>query len=303
MESMSKTKRVILIINSNKIDKFAYLNEIISLLNKNECNIYTTSETYNILNLRKKIDLSLIKIIDIECPGCDLKFDLALTLGGDGTILSTARLFARHKTPILGINLGNLGFLAEVMPDDYASSIERIFGDKDYEIEKRLMIKCTVERNQKKQMTFYALNDIVMHRRSSSKMSVLEAYIDNKFVDKYHGDGLIISTPTGSTAYSLSCGGPILSPDLDAFVITPICAFTLSSRSLIVSDKAKIKIVNRSEGQTLLSTDNQEFFKLMKDDKVLMSRAEFSARLVKFSENNFFDILRTKLSWGNFKKS
>ncbi len=302
MEYMSKTKKVILVINPLKIEKFNYISEIISLLDACECDIYTMADTYNILNARKKIDLSLIKLVDESCSNRD-KFDLALCLGGDGTILSTARKFGCVKVPILGINLGNLGFLAEVMPSGYKKAIERICNDGDYQIEKRLMLKCSVERNKKKAVTFYALNDIVIHRRTSSKMSQLEAFVDNKFVDAYRGDGLIISTPTGSTAYSLSCGGPILAPDLLAMIINPICAFTLSSRPLIVSSGSKIKIFNHSPDQALLSTDNQEFFKLQKDDIVYITKSEFSARLVKFSENNFFDILRTKLSWGNFKKN
>lgn len=301
MVSMSETKRVILIVNPVKIDKFSYFGEVISLLNANGCEVYTTADTYKVLDARKKVNLSGIGIVSAD----EVKkshFDLVICLGGDGTILSTARFFAGYKVPILGINLGNLGFLAEVMPSDYEKSIGRIFDGKDYQIEKRLMLKCTVERGRKKAHTFYALNDIVAHRRSSSKMAVLEAYIDNKFVDEYHGDGLIVSTPTGSTAYSLSCGGPIVAPELMAIIINPICAFTLSSRPLLVSDRVRIKIVNRTEGQAILAADNQEFFKLQKDDNIIITRSEFCARMVKFSENNFFDILRTKLCWGNFKK-
>lgn len=297
---MLKTKKVILVINPLKIEKFKYINEIISLLKACGCDIYTTADTYNTFNARKKIDLSSVKLVE-RAGSNRKKFDLALCLGGDGTILSTARKFGCAEVPILGINLGNLGFLAEVMPAGYKGAIERIFKAGDYEIEKRLMLKCVLERNKKRVVTFYALNDIVIHRRTSSKMTHLEAFVDNKFVDAYRGDGLIISTPTGSTAYSLSCGGPILAPDLLAIIINPICAFTLSSRPLIVSSASKIKIINRSSDQALVSTDNQEFFKLQKDDVICISKSEFSARLVKFSENNFYDILRTKLSWGNLK--
>ncbi|HBC76867.1 MAG TPA: NAD(+) kinase [Candidatus Wallbacteria bacterium] len=301
MVSMSETKRVILIVNPVKIDKFSYFGEVISLLTVNGCEVYTTADTFKALDACKKINLSGIGIVSAE-EAKKSHFDLVICLGGDGTILSTARFFAGHKVPILGINLGNLGFLAEVMPPDSEKSIGRIFGGKDYEIEKRLMLKCTVERGSRKAHTFYALNDIVAHRRSSSKMAVLEAYIDDKFVDEYHGDGLIVSTPTGSTAYSLSCSGPIVAPELMAIIINPICAFTLSSRPLIVSDRVRIKIVNRTEGQAILAADNQEFFKLHKDDSIIITRSEFCARMIKFSENNFFDILRTKLCWGNFKK-
>lgn len=298
---MSEIKRVILIVNPLKIDKFDQFDGVVSALARNGCEVFATAGTYKLLDARKKVGLSSVGVIeDAELPG--FKADLVICLGGDGTILSTARLFAGHKAPILGINLGNLGFLAEVMPSDCDRALGRIFADGDYGIEKRLMLKCVVERGRRKAVTFYALNDIVVHRRSSSKMAVLEAFIGGKFVDEYHGDGLIVSTPTGSTAYSLSCGGPIVAPELMAIIINPICAFTLSSRPLIVSDRARIKIINRTPGQAILATDNQEFFKLQKDDSVIITRSEYYARLIKFSENNFFDILRTKLCWGNFKK-
>ncbi len=304
MENMSKIKKVFLVINPHKIQKFEHIDKIINLLKQYGCDIYTAADSYNALNSRGNYIFSLIKSADANVCGRE-KFDIALCLGGDGTILSAARTFGRGNVPLLGINLGNLGFLAEVMPEHYKKAIDRIFSDNDFMIEKRLMLKCVIERNKKKAAVLYALNDFAIHRRTSSKMTQLEAFVDNKFVDAYRSDGLIISTPTGSTAYSLSCGGPILAPELSAIIINPICAFTLSSRALVTSADVTIKIINNSPGQALVSADNQEFFKLLKDDIITITNAGFSVRLIKFAENNFFDILRTKLKWGHpgqFKK-
>ena len=302
MVSMSAIKRVFLIINQKKIEKFAYLKDIICLISQNGSQIFADVPTLSFLtsqNICCAGDVQSIEHHDFLKE----KIGLAVVLGGDGTILSAARAVSEYNIPILGINLGNLGFLAEVMPEDYKDSINRIFKKDDYSVERRLMIKCEVERAKKIVATFYALNEVVIRRESSSKMNISEVFIDGKFVDKYCGDGLIISTPTGSTAYSLSCGGPILSPELPAFLLIPICAFTLASRPLIVPETVKIKVNEKSDWESSISTDGQQSFMLQKEDAIYFSRSPYHAGLIKFDENNFFDILRTKLGWGNFHKN
>lgn len=300
---MSKIKKVFLLLNHKKIEKFPYLPDIITGINRHKAEVYTDLSTYNYCE--KRLNPEVLKILrkkETESITAN-EFELAIVLGGDGTILTAARIFSKHSVPILGINLGNLGFLAEVMPKDHEHSLSRIFNKKEYSIEKRLMLSCKVERNHNFISTFCAGNDIVIHREASSKMNSLEVLIDGKFVDKYFGDGLIISTPTGSTAYSLSCGGPILTPELPAFLITPICPFTLSSRPIILPETSVITINNRSESVSGLATDGQKAFELRPDDIIYVSKANFYTNLIKFEENNFFDILRTKLNWGNFQKN
>ena len=253
------------------------------------------------LFLTEKI-LSDSRSTDFQQPVIDSvekisEMDFMLVLGGDGTFLSCARAIEYRSTPILGIHLGDLGFLAKVTLENIFQRLDQVASGK-YLIEKRSMVKAVVEKNGSS-LTQYGLNDFVVSNGESHRMLIAEVYVDQKRVSEYKSDGLIIATPTGSTAYSLSSGGPIISPDVDSFVITPISAHTLNSRPLVVSDKSKIKIKFSSYNQNItLITDGQLHKKLNYKDTVNITNSDFEIGLIDFKDSDYFQTLRTKMGWG-----
>ena len=225
------------------------------------------------------------------------EMDFMLVLGGDGTFLSCARAIEHRSTPILGIHLGDLGFLAKVTLENMFQRLNQV-ANGEYLIEKRSMVKAIVEKNDSS-LIQYGLNDFVVSNGESHRMLIAEVYVDENRVSEYKADGLIVATPTGSTAYSLSSGGPIISPDVDSFVITPISAHTLNSRPLVVSDKSKIKIKFSSYNQDItLITDGQLHKRLDSDDIVIITNSDFEIGLIDFKDNDYFQTLRTKMGWG-----
>ena len=225
------------------------------------------------------------------------ELDFMLVLGGDGTFLSCARAVEHRGTPILGIHLGDLGFLAKVTLENIFQRLDQVAEGK-FSVEKRSMVKASISKNGSS-LTQYGLNDFVVSNGESHRMLTAEVYVDDNRVSEYKADGLIIATPTGSTAYSLSSGGPIISPDVDSFVITPISAHTLNSRPLVVSAKSTIKINFSSYNQNIMFiTDGQLHELLSPDDTVLITNSDFEIGLIDFSDNDYFQTLRTKMGWG-----
>lgn len=225
------------------------------------------------------------------------ELDFMLVLGGDGTFLSCARAVEHRGTPILGIHLGDLGFLAKVTLENIFQRLDQVAKGK-FSVEKRSMVKASILKNGSS-LTQYGLNDFVVSNGESHRMLTAEVYVDDNRVSEYKADGLIIATPTGSTAYSLSSGGPIISPDVDSFVITPISAHTLNSRPLVISAKSTIKINFSSYNQNIMFiTDGQLHELLSPDDTVLITNSDFEIGLIDFSDNDYFQTLRTKMGWG-----
>jgi len=225
------------------------------------------------------------------------ELDFMLVLGGDGTFLSCARAVEHRGTPILGIHLGDLGFLAKVTLENIFQRLDQVAEGK-FSVEKRSMVKASILKNGSS-LTQYGLNDFVVSNGESHRMLIAEVYVNDNRVSEYKADGLIIATPTGSTAYSLSSGGPIISPDVDSFVITPISAHTLNSRPLVVSAKSTIKINFSSYNQNIMFiTDGQLHELLSPDDTVLITNSDFEIGLIDFSDNDYFQTLRTKMGWG-----
>ena len=225
------------------------------------------------------------------------ELDFMLVLGGDGTFLSCARAVEHRGTPILGIHLGDLGFLAKVTLENIFQRLDQVAEGK-FSVEKRSMVKASILKNGSS-LTQYGLNDFVVSNGDSHRMLTAEVYVDDNRVSEYKADGLIIATPTGSTAYSLSSGGPIISPDVDSFVITPISAHTLNSRPLVVSAKSTIKINFSSYNQNIMFiTDGQLHELLSPDDTVLITNSDFEIGLIDFSDNDYFQTLRIKMGWG-----
>lgn len=225
------------------------------------------------------------------------KIDLIISLGGDGTLFGAARNFAPYHKPILGINLGGLGFLTEFPFPRFKKGLKKAL-EGEFEIEKRLMIEVEVKRGRKKVGKFFGLNDAVISKGPLSRIINLRTYIGGEFITTYAADGLIISTPTGSTAYSLSAGGPVVSPEIRVLILSPICAHTLSVRPLIVSEEDKIKVIlEPTTTEVMLTVDGQVGFSLASGDEITIKKAPWEAHLARLEKRNFFKILRTKLGW------
>lgn len=223
---------------------------------------------------------------------------LALVLGGDGTLLSAARAVSGCGTLILGVNLGTLGFLTEVPLSSLYSALDAI-EQGHFVVDSRSMLSCSLVRNSSTLATHTALNDLVVSKSAISRLNHFELYVDSEFVSSYKADGLIIATPTGSTAYSLGAGGPILKPDVQAFVITPVSPHGLTHRPVVVRDTVQIEIhVKTGQEEAYLSLDGQVGMPILDGDLVRCVKAEHPAKLLRF-QKTFFEVLSTKLKWGD----
>ncbi len=229
--------------------------------------------------------------------------DCAIVLGGDGTIIQAANDLMTHSIPILGVNLGTLGFLAEIEVHNMEEALDRLFKD-DYRIENRIMIEGEIiystKQDSMENMLGYALNDLVIARKGFSRIINLGIYVNDELVDNFLGDGVIISTPTGSTAYNLSAGGPIIIPKASVMVITPICPHSLSPRSVVVSAEDTIKVVvgkskKTQEAEAIATFDGKKVIDLGTDDTIVIKKAKYNTKLIKLSRAGIYEILRSKL--------
>ena len=224
--------------------------------------------------------------------------ELVLVMGGDGALLSAARMIYPRQTPLCGVNLGHLGFLTEVEAAELPGVLPKLL-DKQYQLDSRIMLRSMLFRDGNKICEQIALNDMVVTKGTLARMIKLETYIDGELMFAYSADGLIISTPTGSTAYSLSAGGPVLHPDLDAIVLTPICAHTIFSRPLVVKGEEKVNVIVRaSHNEMMLTADGQVGQELRPDDEISVERAPFATRLIRFQRRSFYEIIRLRLREG-----
>lgn len=226
------------------------------------------------------------------------KVDLMIALGGDGTVLGVARAVAARGVPIFGMNLGRLGYLAEIAREELFPALEKVFNN-EMVIEPRMRLAVRVERDGQVLGEYLALNDAVISYAGTARLIELEAWLGGTRVTTYHADGLIVATPTGSTGYSLSAGGPILMPELEAFMLTPICPHTLSQRTIVVPQSSTLEVcVRGSHVSVELTVDGQVSLPLKQGDRMLVSRAEFPALFVVSPSVDRFDVLRKKLNWG-----
>ncbi len=221
--------------------------------------------------------------------------DLVVAIGGDGTILAAARMVGLHGVPILGVNLGTLGFLADIVPENMIMAMGKVQQDR-YEIEERMLVKSRIGPRGRWD---YALNDMVIDKGGFSRVIELQVHVSGHFVGSYTADGLIISTPTGSTAYSLSAGGPIVNPKMRALIATPICPHSLAVRPLIISPQESLAVqVICDHGMATLTVDGQAGHRLRSGAVVTAVMAERTVKLVRVDSKSFYEILRTKLKWG-----
>ena len=268
----------------------ATLLQINEHLVKHGCKVMLEAETASMV-ANQHLPSASLEQIGKEC-------DLAIIVGGDGTLLHAARRLINYNVPIMGINLGRLGFLVDVSPDEMAKRFDEIFAGK-FEEEHRIMLHAVVQHRDGRISENDAFNDVVVHKWDVSRMIETETYINGKFLNNMRADGLIVSTPTGSTAYALSGGGPILQPDLDALVLVPICPHTMSFRPIVIDGESKIEIVVKdSTDKAQLTCDGQTNLGLVSGDKVVIQRNERVVRLIHPCKHDHYQILRAKLRWG-----
>lgn len=224
--------------------------------------------------------------------------DTAISLGGDGTLLGLAHFLGGAEKPILGINLGRLGFLTDVELDVLSDGIERLLAGQ-YKIENRAMLEAVVVRNGEEIGRYVALNEVVIAKGAIARLIRLRTCVDDQFVTMYPADGIIVATATGSTGYSLSAGGPLIHPTLPVLVITPICPHALNVRPLVIGDHQQVKIiVQAGHSEILVTTDGQSGLCLLPNDTIIVRRAPFVTPLIKVSDRSYFDVLRTKICSG-----
>ena len=225
--------------------------------------------------------------------------DLLIVLGGDGTLLSVARATHPHNIPILAVNLGSLGFLAEISIEELYPTLENILAGK-FEIENRMLLNACIWRNGEKVEDHNVLNDVVINKGAVARVINLQVLVDGQYMTSYRADGLIIATPTGSTAYSLSAGGPIIHPSMHTLVLSPICPFTLTNRSILIPDQSVIQVKLAAEYDDVRVTlDGQEGYDMRAGDILEIKKTKTSFQLIRGPNKNYYQILRDKLHWGS----
>lgn len=280
-----KALQIGLAINRGKPKALIVARELIPLLEEKGVQVWVEPRVANHLG---RDDLALTYE---EFP---LKVDILFVFGGDGSILGIARDFARYDIPILGINLGHLGFLSEVEPDDLPAMIDHIV-QRRYKTESRMMLEAELYREGSLINSWTALNDIGIAKGSYSRMITCKILLDNKVLNTFFGDGLIISSPTGSTAYSMSAGGPIVAPNMNAMLLTPVCPHSLTARPIILSADEEITIeVSATHNELGLSIDGQIGVQLETFDQIKIKRSPYTTTLMKWKDRSFFDVIKSK---------
>ena len=279
-----------------KSESTEHITKIISLLEKRKVSVFLEFEYFKSLNGFISESVSSFKELDKS-------FDLLISIGGDGTILKAITFVKDLSIPIVGVNTGRLGFLAKIQIENIEQVIEEIIL-KNYSISERTLIEVsTSEINQQLSKLNFALNEITLSRKNTTSMISIDTKLDNKHLNSYWADGLIISTPTGSTGYSLSCGGPIIMPEAENLIINPIAPHNLNARPLIISDSTEIKIkVNGREDEFLISLDSR-ITTLSNSSEVIIKKSPFKIKMIELENESFLITLREKLMWGKDKRN
>lgn len=287
--------KVALFGKSVKADSVPFVKELINQLKVVHADVFFNPYINNIAHDVLVENSNNIFDLNSEFPK-DL--DFLISIGGDGTLLDTIPLVNDSNLPILGINAGRLGFLANTAQEEIALAVKAL-KEKTFKIDERSLIEVNSTNSSSPfGNSNYALNEITIHKKDSSSMLAIHAYVDDEFLNTYWADGLIVATPTGSTAYSLSCGGPILSPSSDNFVITPIAPHNLNLRPMVVNDNVTIKLqLDSREEQCLVAMDSRSV-SIENELELELKRANFNIRLIELPNQNFFKTIRNKLFWG-----
>lgn len=282
-------KKIGIVSKPKKAEIREIVPQLVEWLRERDVEVLIDKETGSILESSEKW------LTRNELPG---KVDLLIVLGGDGTLLAAARALYRHEIPIFAVNLGDLGFLTAITRDELYPALEGVLSG-NFRSERRVQIEGELVRADEILSTFRALNDVVLNKGAIARIQDFEVYADGEFISNYKSDGLIVSTPTGSTAYSLAAGGPVVSPSVEAFIVTPICAHTLTNRPLVLRDSATIEIVVKSQREAAyLTVDGQVGIATHSEDIVRVRKSCSFIELVQPPQRNYFEILRQKLKWG-----
>ena len=282
-------RRVGIIAKPHRSEAEVVVRELIAWLRTKGCEVILDMETAALADEEK----SGIKKGDVPHAA-----DLIVVIGGDGTLLSVARLVGSRGVPILGVNLGGLGFLTEITLDELYPVLSMVL-QGEYRATQRMLLDVAVYRQGERTAEYRVFNDVVINKGALARIVELAVYIDDEYVTSYRADGLIVSTPTGSTAYCLSAGGPILFPTMQALVLIPICPHTLTNRPLVLPEGVKVQVVLDSEKEDVyLTLDGQVGFALRYQDTVEIRRSEREITLIASPKKSFYQILRTKLKWG-----
>jgi NAD+ kinase len=280
-------KTVHVICKRQKEDATVLAARIIELYGE-KIDVFVDEESSRLLNYKKQLEIEHVG------EGANL----IVVLGGDGTLLSVARNLKGRNVPILGVNLGGLGFLTEISPDEFPEMLEKVTRG-DYDISQRIMLDVTVKRDKNKVFDFAVLNDAVITKDALARIIDIETYVNGEYLTTFKSDGLIFSTPTGSTGYSLAAGGPILYPSMKNIIVTPICPHMLTNRPIILPEKVNIRaILQARDEKVVLTLDGQIGFPLEFADEIMVTESSHTVSLVKSSSKGYFEILRTKLKWG-----
>lgn len=279
-----------IVANTHKAKAFTVINTFADLLQQRNVSVIYSDDLRNFLSLPANQQTAPVSQIGQECS-------VVVAFGGDGTILATAKHVGPSGVPILGVNIGTLGFLAEVTVEELEITIDDLLKNK-YSIVERMVFKVDIERDYLTK-TYYAVNDVVLDKGLSSRLIFIDTKVDGVFLNSYRSDGLIVATPTGSTAYSMSAGGPLVVPDLHAFIVTPICPHSLTVRPIVLSDDSIVELSIRKEAEPVqVNIDGQNRYKLLFNETVRISKADYILRWISIGKGDFFHILRTKLNWG-----
>ncbi|MBE3584679.1 NAD(+)/NADH kinase [Desulfofundulus thermocisternus] len=278
-----------LVVNLGKQEVAPLVEQIIDWLTARGCRVVMAHDTASALG-HSEMGLPREQLVQIA--------EVMLVLGGDGTLLRCAREAAPRGIPLLGINFGHLGFLTEIDAPELWPGLEKLLAGR-YSVEERMMLEARVLRGGQMVQQVTGLNDAVITKGAFARLIFLETYVDEQLVTTYPADGLIVATPTGSTAYSLSAGGPLVTPELDLMVVTPICPHSLWARPLVIKATSQVKVIIRSKlGEVMLTVDGQQGYKLEFNDMVLIRQSAHRARLIRLKKRSFFYLLRQKLSEG-----
>ena len=275
-------------------DALPYIDQLFKLLFKNKIKVYVNHDLKEFIGDRVQIP-SDVSVYHAPCK-IDEDLDFLISFGGDGTILDTITTVRGSNVPIIGLNTGRLGFLANNPKKEVENSIANLVNG-NYKIDKRTLLTLNCDDN-KFGIDNFALNEFTVHKKDSSSMMTIHVSVNNEFLNSYWADGLIIATPTGSTAYSLSCGGPVLTPGSDNFVITPIAPHNLNLRPLVVRDDVKITIRIDGREKEFLTTLDSRSATIDRDTVMEIEKSNFNIHLVQFEDQNFFSTIRNKLMWG-----
>ncbi len=281
-------KKIGIISKPRKKDAGPILSDLVKWLKERDIEPLMDQETAGLIDYESSCDRH-------EIPE---QSDFILVLGGDGTLISVARLIGDRGTPILGVNLGSLGFLTEVTLNEMYPLLKHILAGK-MSIDERWTLEASVQRGSGELARYTVLNDVVINKGALARMILMETIVDGKYLNTYRADGLIISTPTGSTAYSLSAGGPIINPGVGAIIISPICPHTITNRPIVVREDVMVEVTLRTENEDVLVTlDGQEGYPLQYLDKVVVKKSANVIRLITSPDKDYYEVLRQKLRWG-----